>query len=88
MENKNYKPSYYKCPYNIGQHVRYTIKQETIVHDYECTIYYCEDRPREGVYLLMLKKDSDGFLFNILVDSEGKPIMQSETVTRTIEIID
>ena len=88
MENKNYKTSYNKTPYNLGQHINYIINQEGEIHDYKCTVYYCDEQPKEGIYLLTLKKDSDGFFFNILVDNEGKPITQSESVTRTIEIID
>lgn len=34
MENKNYKTSYNKAPYNLGQHINYIINQEGEIHDY------------------------------------------------------
>ena len=80
MEEPYKQPS--DIPYQKGQRLNYTIIKKEETNSYNCSVEDIVWDEWQGVWLLTLKKDIDGFLINIHVDSKGKPCLQTESVTR------
>ena len=82
MEEPYKQPS--DIPYQKGQRLNYTIIKKDETNSYNCSVEDIVWDEWQGVWLLTLKKDVDGFLLNIHVYSNGKPCLQTESVTRVL----
>lgn len=82
MEEPYKQPS--DIPYQKGQRLNYMIIKKEETNSYNCSVEDIVWDEWQGVWLLTLKKDIDGFLLNIHVYSNGKPCLQTESVTRVL----
>lgn len=82
MEEPYKQPS--DIPYQKGQRLNYMIIKKEETNSYNCSVEDIVWDEWQGVWLLTLKKDIDGFLLNIHVYSNGKPCLQTESATRVL----